>query len=104
MISTTVKAMKARFPMLSSNTWETWLKLSKRKTVNQKRIQAANNPIKALLFDAGDILYFRPNRGEALKQFLLENGLKPNREGDAVRTEIKLRGYRGDITRDAYFT
>lgn len=66
--------------------------------------QAKSNPIKALLFDAGDILYFRPNRGEALKQFLKEIRLNLNPEGDETRTEIKLRAYRGEITRDSYFT
>jgi putative hydrolase of the HAD superfamily len=65
---------------------------------------AASNSIKALLFDAGDILYLRPNRGEALKQFLAEIGLAINPEGEDLRTDIKLRAYRGDISRDEYFT
>ncbi len=76
------------------------------KTVNRKpdRTQAKNNPIKALFFDAGDILYLRPNRGELLKQFLMENGLTLSPEDEPVRKEIKLRAYRGMISRDAYFT
>ncbi len=66
---------------------------------------ARHNRIQALLFDAGDILYFRPKRGEALKQFLKEIApdLSPD-SGEAVRTEIKLRGYSGEISRDAYFS
>jgi HAD superfamily hydrolase (TIGR01509 family) len=76
------------------------------KTENNKpeQTQAASNPIKALLFDAGDILYLRPNRGKALKQFLAEIGLALNPEREAVRTDIKLRAYRGEISRDQYFT
>ena len=69
-----------------------------------EQTHAANNSIKALLFDAGDILYLRPNRGEVLKQFLAEIGLAINPEGEDVRTEIKLRAYRGEISRDKYFT
>jgi hypothetical protein len=33
--------------------------------LNCRLSRRLNNPIKALLFDAGDILYFRPNRGRS---------------------------------------
>lgn len=58
--------------------------------------------IKALLFDAGDLLYYRPHKGERFAAFLSELGLNPSsipqREWEEVRTMAMI----GKITKQAY--
>ncbi len=59
-------------------------------------------PIRAILFDAGDILYYRPNRGGNFKSFLRELAI----EGDQHHREEKEifyeQAYRGEVTQDQY--
>jgi len=60
-------------------------------------------PIRALLFDAGDVLYYRPGRGERLQAFLhqLDCNLQENY---AVQKESLTRqAYRGQIDQDQYY-
>jgi putative hydrolase of the HAD superfamily len=60
--------------------------------------------IKALFFDAGDILYFRPNRGENLRRFLSENAHQKVAEFDGKREVLKRQAYQGEIDQAQYYT
>jgi putative hydrolase of the HAD superfamily len=58
--------------------------------------------IRALIFDAGDILYFRPQRGSGFVSFLKELGLEISPTHNQQKKEIEYRAYRGQITHDEY--
>ena len=58
--------------------------------------------LKAILFDAGDILYHRPRRGEALAAFLKERGLVPIAPGRPERADLKRRAHAGEISKDEH--
>ncbi len=58
--------------------------------------------IRALIFDAGDILYFRPQRGSGFAIFLKELGLEINPNHNQKKKEIEYQAYRGQITHDEY--
>jgi HAD superfamily hydrolase (TIGR01509 family) len=57
-----------------------------------------HNPVRALLFDAGDILYFRPNRGQHLKAFLRQLGLTHRTSNPDEELSLKSQAYAGQIT------
>ena len=59
--------------------------------------------LKAMLFDAGDVLYHRPRRYVALTEFLAQLGLSPHRPRDAPALALKRQAHAGTISRDAYF-
>jgi putative hydrolase of the HAD superfamily len=56
----------------------------------------------ALLFDAGDILYFRPERDQKFQTFLDELGLDESKIPDASRNALKGQAYLGSITQDQF--
>ena len=56
----------------------------------------------ALIFDAGDILYFRPQRGRHFTAFLEELGLEPRPDHTQQKKAIQQRAYRGQITHEEY--
>lgn len=56
----------------------------------------------ALIFDAGDILYFRPQRGSGFGSFLKELGLEITPNHNQKKKEIEYQAYRGQITHDEY--
>ncbi len=58
--------------------------------------------LKAILFDAGDILYHRPRRDKALAAFLNQRGLVPLPPGQPERAELKRRALDED-QRDVEF-
>jgi putative hydrolase of the HAD superfamily len=58
--------------------------------------------IRALLFDAGDILYFRPNRGQHLKNFLKQSGLANRKLHPDAENTLKSQAYHGQITQNQY--
>ncbi len=58
--------------------------------------------IQALIFDAGDILYFRPQRGCEFAAFLTGLGLEVNPNHRQQKKEIEYQAYRGQITHDEY--
>jgi len=58
--------------------------------------------IKALLFDAGDLLYHRPREGERLAAFLSELDLSPSPASRRERDELKTMAMTGKITRQEY--
>jgi putative hydrolase of the HAD superfamily len=69
---------------------------------NRLANRAESKKVHALLFDAGDILYYRPERGCKFMDFLLEIGLEA---GDKPTTELdKLvqQAYQGQISQEEY--
>lgn len=65
-------------------------------------IQHDSHQICALLFDAGDILYYRPNRNRKLKAFLNELGLNVEENHLVKKEQLSQRAYKGKITQDQY--
>lgn len=59
--------------------------------------------IKAVLFDAGDILYRRPRRHEAWTRITDDAGVPPPKKGDAEMKRLRGLAHRGLVTRDDYF-
>ncbi len=58
--------------------------------------------VRAILFDAGDILYFRPNRGKAFEAFLKDLGLDSENNHVAEKKALVWRAYRGQINQDQF--
>jgi len=67
-----------------------------------EQMPAKSGKIRALIFDAGDILYFRPERGAKFAAFLKELGMdvKPNHAQE--KKPIEYKAYRGEISHDEY--
>lgn len=57
---------------------------------------------RGLIFDAGDLLYYRTQRGEKFKAFLGELGMQINPDHDAAKKAIEHKAYRGQISHDEY--
>jgi HAD superfamily hydrolase (TIGR01509 family) len=62
-----------------------------------------DHPVRAVLFDAGDILYYRNHNPEKFQSFLKELHIdrSPN-EFEPEKICLKDRAYRGQITQDEY--
>jgi putative hydrolase of the HAD superfamily len=58
--------------------------------------------IRAILFDAGDILYHRPGKGDRFREFLLTLGLSGNLADEDGRNLLIQKAYRGQITQDEF--
>jgi len=58
---------------------------------------------KAMFFDAGDILYHRPNQGKNLRKFLKNKELHPHPEFDKERARIKALAFEGKLGRHEYY-
>jgi FMN phosphatase YigB (HAD superfamily) len=67
-----------------------------------KPMHSTPGKIQALIFDAGDILYFRPQRGSEFASFLADQGLEVNPNHRDQKKEIEYQAYRGQITHDEY--
>ncbi|OJX43984.1 MAG: hypothetical protein BGO78_03245 [Chloroflexi bacterium 44-23] len=64
--------------------------------------QLGNRAIRAFLFDAGDVLYFRPHRFEMFGAFLERQGIVPERNvQDGIR-RIKNEAFEGKLDRLQY--
>jgi len=59
-------------------------------------------PVRALLFDAGDLLYFRAERGRFFAEFLAELGLNLEDDHSAERFSLRQEAYRGQIEQEDY--
>jgi len=62
----------------------------------------SDRKIRALIFDAGDILYFRPQRGHYFAAYLKELGLEISPNHAQQKKAIEYQAYRGQITHDEY--
>ena len=58
--------------------------------------------VRGLIFDAGDILYFRPERGAKFSAFLKELGLELSTNHAQQKKAIEYKAYRGEINHDEY--
>ncbi len=58
--------------------------------------------LKAILFDAGGILYQRPRRGQALAAFLNLRGLVPVPPSQPQRVDLRRRAFAGEISKDEH--
>jgi len=69
----------------------------------QSETATRGRKIKGLFFDAGNILYCRPHRGQYIKKFLAEN--KPNPPPNIIRERMKLKdlAFHGVLDRQAYY-
>lgn len=63
----------------------------------------AKNSIKAIFFDAGDILYHRPERDKNLKMFLAGKKIKPASNFEAEKARLKDLAFSGRIKRHEYY-
>jgi putative hydrolase of the HAD superfamily len=62
----------------------------------------AKNGIRAILFDAGDILYYRPQRWRKLKAFLNELSLSVDENHASEKQMLTDQAYTGKITQTQY--
>lgn len=60
--------------------------------------------VRALLFDAGDILYYRAQKGRFLKEFLNEINLSSEDNHTAEKYELRQQAFRGEISQKEYQT
>jgi HAD superfamily hydrolase (TIGR01549 family) len=58
--------------------------------------------VRALLFDAGDILYFRPERGQKFQAFLKESGLAEKKIPAGEREALKQQAFQGLISQEQF--
>ena len=65
--------------------------------------QNDRGPIKAVFFDAGDILYYRPQRDKYLKEFLSRHTVNPVPGFEAERKRIKDLAFSGQMKRHDYY-
>jgi putative hydrolase of the HAD superfamily len=66
-------------------------------------IHACPSKTRALIFDAGDILYYRPERGRKFSAFLEELALTVVDNQDVLKKEYKAKAYHGQITQEEYW-
>lgn len=59
--------------------------------------------IKAIFFDAGDILYYRPNKQENFKKFLHGKTYSPDAELERKSKEIRELAFQGKLDRHEYY-
>ena len=59
-------------------------------------------PIQALLFDAGDVLYHRPERGQQFRRFLTGLGLDATDEHKDEKDALAQQAYRGLLSQEQY--
>jgi HAD superfamily hydrolase (TIGR01509 family) len=62
----------------------------------------ANGSIKAILFDAGDILYYRPRRGQHLGRFLESHSLRAQQVPGSEQKAMKDRAMTGEVSKREY--
>ena len=59
--------------------------------------------VKALFFDAGDILYYRPIKEQKLKEFLQTQKLAPQPNLEAEKKLLRNAAFRGELDRQEYY-
>jgi len=76
---------------------------NEKKKNNHKKTSHQNEVVKAIFFDAGDILYYRPERNPNFQKFLEGKELNPPADLEYQRTVLKDLAYQGKIRRHEYF-
>ncbi len=74
----------------------------KRTNSDTQPVDANPAPVCALLFDAGDLLYYRPERGRFLREFLKEQGLDIEDKYEITKLPIHQQAFRGEIDQNEY--
>jgi HAD superfamily hydrolase (TIGR01509 family) len=69
------------------------------KAVRAAETRGEERPVRALLFDAGDILYHRPNKKAHLRRFLEGRGIRPDGVPRQTIKALESRAYSGEISR-----
>lgn len=70
--------------------------------VESTKTRPNSNGTKAIFFDAGDILYYRHQRGRYLAEFLASHSLQPKPLVDSEQKEMKDQAMTGDISKREY--
>lgn len=66
-------------------------------------IKSKNDPgVKAFLFDAEDVLYYRPNKGRKIIEFLAELKLDPAKISPSEKINLQTRAFCGQIDQNQY--
>lgn len=74
--------------------------------MEQEKLQhtaCASRKVKALFFDAGDILYYRPQKGKNFNQFLEDKNIQPQPGLEHRIRAIRNLAFSGKIKRHAYY-
>ena len=74
-----------------------------RRQDRQSQALDAHRQVKAVFFDAGDILYFRPHRDMHLKAFLKEKTLTPHPDFEPKKKQLRELAYSGKLRRHSYY-
>ena len=59
--------------------------------------------IRAILFDAGDILYSKPGRKNSLDEFLMSRGYEASSHPDPIAKALRLSAHAGEISEHLFF-
>jgi putative hydrolase of the HAD superfamily len=70
---------------------------------NSQTTAPMKGTIRAILFDAGDILYTRQETGQQFKEFLKELSINSISQHHQGKKEIRDQAYKGLISQDAYW-
>ena len=70
--------------------------------VDSKRIMPIAQGMKAIFFDAGDILYHRPRRGQHLARFLDSHSLQSKQVSDSEQKTMKDKAMTGEVSKQDY--
>ena len=74
----------------------------KRTNPNPQPVDVNPGPVRALLFDAGDLLYYRPERGRFLKEFLRGQGLNIDGDHEIKKLPLHQQAFCGEIEQSEY--
>ncbi len=74
-----------------------------KQTLRSSSISANHRKIKGILFDASDILYFRPNKGKWLKNYLHSLGLDQRSISLTQKRDIQTRAFQQEISIEEYY-
>ena len=74
-----------------------------KQTARNATVARKNQQNKAILFDASDLLYFRPNKGTWLKPYLESLGLTHHALPSAQLDDLKTRAFQREISAEDYY-
>jgi FMN phosphatase YigB (HAD superfamily) len=72
--------------------------------VHQSTSMTNHHRIKAILFDAADILYYRPHDGQLLKSYLQSLGLEWQKIPSAQKQILQTQAFEQEISIEEYYT
>ena len=68
----------------------------------RQSVNKGKSPIRALLLDAGEILYFRTEKGRYLNEFLKSLNIDPGDDRESKRYALRQQAFRGEILQKEY--